>query len=122
MHQEERLAQTQQEIDRLRKGIETAGAEKKRVEAELETQLAEMNTLRRRLSDQRNQSAAKENDKVRVKARLDEARERLRSIDVSNRTFEETGKKAKSKLAKIWKNSRISAIYTAGRIQWIKSP
>ena len=53
-HQEERLAQTQQEIDRLRKGIETAGAEKKRVEAELETQLAEMNTLRRRLSDQWN--------------------------------------------------------------------
>lgn len=108
-HQEERLAQTQQEIDRLRKGIETAGAEKKRVEAELETQLAEMNTLRRRLSDQRNQSAAKENDKVRVKARLDEARERLRSIDASNRTFEETGKKAESELAGIREKLRLAA-------------
>ncbi len=108
-HQEERLAQTQQEIDRLRKGIETAGAEKKRVEAELETQLAEMNTLRRRLSDQRNQSVAKENEKVRVKARLDEAQERLRSIDALSRTFEEAGKKAESELSGIREKLRLAA-------------
>ena len=97
-HQEERLAQADGEIAAIQATLETAAAEKEKQEKELRDQQEELGSLRRKLSDRRNQNAAKENEKIRVKARLDEAQERLRSLDDSNRTLTEGVQAAQAEL------------------------
>lgn len=97
-HQVERIEQAEAEMETYRVSLETALAEKERFSDELRKQQGELGSLRRALSEKRNANAAKENEKVRIKARSDEANARLRSLAESNRTLAESGAKAKSEL------------------------